>query len=321
MTERRARMRYDADVNATPAHEVRLKDRTPRGRAKTGAGCAILFSLPFIVAGVALTGGGLGLWPLKGEANAPPWIIAATGSVFAAAGLLVFWSGIAQVRENARCAGLLRSRPGEPWLADYPWSARSANDRTLQEAVGTLVGSAFFALFLAPFNWWAFVSSHGNLFVVAVVSLFDLVNLLILGQGAYLLIRHLKYGASTLVFRRFPFFLGDTVDADFRTPADVRQLKRLVFTLRCIREQVDAEAKGSGLNLAVYEVWKEERIVEPPAREIPVSFRLPVEAHFSTELPIVTPRYWELEVTGEAPGVDFGARFLVPVYADPSAQA
>ena len=27
------------------------------------------------------------------------------------------------------------------------------------------------------------------------------------------------------------------------------------------------------------------------------------------------PRYWELEVTCERPGIDFCARFLVPVYA------
>jgi hypothetical protein len=27
------------------------------------------------------------------------------------------------------------------------------------------------------------------------------------------------------------------------------------------------------------------------------------------------PRYWEIETKGEAPGIDFKSRFLVPVYA------
>ena len=318
MTERRARMHYDDRVNESQAHEVSLKGRTPRGRARAGSGFLIVFSLPFIAAGGALTGAGLGFWPLKGKANAPLWIIAAGGSIFALAGLAVLWHGIWQIRDNARRALLLRTRPSEPWLADHRWSARAATDGNLGQSAGSFFAAAFLALFLAPFNWWAFFSREGNLFVIAVVGIFDVVNLLILGQGVYILIRYLKFGTSTLVFRRFPFFLGDTVEADFRTSADMRQLKRLVFTLRCLREQVDAEAKGTGLNLAVFEIWKEERVVEPPSREIPVSFRLPAEAHFSTELPIVTPRYWELEVTGEAPGVDFGAQFLLPVYVDPA---
>lgn len=316
MTGSRARMRYDRDVN--PAHEVRLKDRHARGRQTTHPGCMVAFSLPFIGAGLAAIGGALGWVPMESSPDSPAWIAAAGGAIFALAGLLLFAGGIRQALDNSRRADLRRMRPSEPWLADHPWSARAAGDGNGAAAIGGLFGFAFLQLFLAPFNWWAFASDHGNLFVVAVVSLFDLVSLAVLGHGLYHLARVLKYGRSQLVFRRFPFFLGDTVEADFRTSADVRPIRRLVFTLRCLREQVDAQAAGSGVTMAVFEIWKEERVVEPPSREVPVSFRLPAEAHFSTELAIATPRYWELEVTGEAPGVDFGAKFLVPVYARPA---
>ncbi|MEK7467200.1 MAG: hypothetical protein AAB074_07300 [Planctomycetota bacterium] len=310
-----------SDAPVPPSHEVRLKDRTPKGQARAHSGFLIVFSLPFIAAGVMLTGAGLRLWPLKGESNSPAWVIASGGSMFAIAGLLVLWRGIWQIWDMARRKEILLTRPGEPWLADHPWSARSATDGNAGQAAGSFFAAAFLFVFLIPFNWWAFLSSEGNFFVVGVVGIFDLVMIGVFGQGLYYLARLWKFGASTLVFRRFPFFLGDTLEADFRTSADVRSLKNLVFTLRCLREQVDAEATGSGLNLAVFEIWKEVRVVEPPSREIPVSFRLPAESHFATERQTVTPRYWELEVAGEAPGVDFGARFLVPVYADPAVKA
>ncbi|KAF0245768.1 MAG: hypothetical protein FD180_1307 [Planctomycetota bacterium] len=320
MTERRARMRYDApvpDAHADPASETRLKGRPTRGHDRAHSGCLVVFSLPFVAAGVAISGAGLGFWPLKSKADAPMWVVTSGGAIFAVAGLLVLWRGIWQMWDSARRRTILRTRPGEPWLADHTWSARCATDGNVAQCVGAFCGAAFLFVFLLPFNWWAFFSREGNFFVIGIVGIFDACNLLAFGMGLYYVARLWKFGAATLVFHRFPFFLGDTMEATFRTSADVRSLKRLVFTLRCLREQVDAEAKGSGLNLAVFEIWKEERTVEPPTREIPVSFRLPSEAHYSTELQIVTPRYWELEVTGEAPGVDFGAKFLVPVYVNP----
>ena len=36
---------------------------------------------------------------------------------------------------------------------------------------------------------------------------------------------------------------------------------------------------------------------------------------YSTGLGERPPRYWELEIEGNAPGVDYKAGFLVPVYA------
>jgi len=35
----------------------------------------------------------------------------------------------------------------------------------------------------------------------------------------------------------------------------------------------------------------------------------------STRMSGEVPRYWELVVSGEAPGVDYGAVFLLPIYA------
>ena len=47
--------------------------------------------------------------------------------------------------------------------------------------------------------------------------------------------------------------------------------------------------------------------------EIPISIRLP-EGDYASRLLESPRRYWELEVKAETPGIDYAARFLIPVY-------
>jgi hypothetical protein len=44
-----------------------------------------------------------------------------------------------------------------------------------------------------------------------------------------------------------------------------------------------------------------------------LKFKLP-EKGFETRLSERPPRYWELEVLAETPGIDFNAFFFLPVY-------
>ena len=48
--------------------------------------------------------------------------------------------------------------------------------------------------------------------------------------------------------------------------------------------------------------------------ETRILFALPHEAEYETHLHDISPRYWELEVAADTPGIDFKATFLVPVY-------
>ena len=48
--------------------------------------------------------------------------------------------------------------------------------------------------------------------------------------------------------------------------------------------------------------------------EVPVSFDLP-SGDYGTRLAEAPARYWELAVVADTPGLDFTAKFLVPVYS------
>ena len=47
--------------------------------------------------------------------------------------------------------------------------------------------------------------------------------------------------------------------------------------------------------------------------EVPVSFDLPM-GDYGTRLAEAPARYWELAVLADTPGLDFSAKFLIPVY-------
>lgn len=69
------------------------------------------------------------------------------------------------------------------------------------------------------------------------------------------------------------------------------------------------------------------RFVRPadPEAELPLRFQLPEnptlldsrpkkEQLFETRLGTNPPRYWELEVKADLPGIDYAALFVLPVY-------
>jgi hypothetical protein len=84
-------------------------------------------------------------------------------------------------------------------------------------------------------------------------------------------------------------------------------------TLRCIEERFEVRQTGKNrVRVSVpYELYRDEAAVAPG--EPSLRFELPENVP-GTRLAAQPPRYWELELAAEAPGVDFGARFLVPVY-------
>jgi hypothetical protein len=69
-----------------------------------------------------------------------------------------------------------------------------------------------------------------------------------------------------------------------------------------------------------YEVYADARTVDDARglwegrRGLALSFPFPADAA-PTRLSERPPRYWELEIGAEVPGIDYQGRFLLPVYA------
>ena len=215
----------------------------------------------------------------------------------------------------------------EPWLTDHPWSREGASDESGRDVRHALVGGGLLtavaavigALFLPK------VPAEMVLVPALVVAGFLAGGFWFLGTGVVTLLRRSRHGVAEVRFARFPFFLGEPLEVTLvRDGAQVR-LTGLHARLTCIREawgqpshfDDDQPRTSMKRRLERRDGWSETRPVRGTfGARIPIRFDLPAPGPeaLGTELSAELPRYWELELWAELPGLDFQAVFLLPVY-------
>jgi hypothetical protein len=291
---------------------VRLHGRQAPGARRAEGGCLIAFSLPLVVVGGSLLA--MAVQAGADTGGSGPWILAGVGVVVACAGLLLETRGLRAIRRALRRKRILGAHPNEPWLAD-DWNPRGLRERPLGPALTTLALLGLLAAVLAPFNWMAW---RQPALVKAVVGLFDFGLLAGLGAWVYKVVQSVKYGTVGARFERFPFFLGETLDLGLNCRGGFERLETLAVTLRHIH--VVSERVQRSQRAVHYQHWAETQRFDGTilgrGGELRISFPLP-SGDYGTRLDEEQPRYWELELTGQAPGVDLAARLPVPVYAPP----
>ena len=289
-----------------------------------GGGCLVIFAMPFIAVGVGVLLLSQGVFHLEMKSSDNPvWMLTAFGSVFACAGLGVAWMGVSGMIRDRAARKRKEEHPNEPWFCDYPWDTRRAESGGLGAVVRGFVVFAFMALFLSMFNWWAFFSDDGPLPVKLIVGLFDLIALLVLFGAFYSLFQYFKYGTSRLHFARFPFRPGHSLEAGLEANRRLLSAPTIGLTLRFIEEVMETHRTprhGTRTTTALYclhEIKQDLSVRQfdsgSSEAEIPISIRLP-EGDYASRLLESPRRYWELEVKAETPGIDYAARFLIPVY-------
>lgn len=303
---------------------VRLAHRTERVAKTTGLGVlgGFLFGSVFVIVGILIVLVGLKVVPVDpATVHAPNWVLALIGVIFAVSGLLV-WSMVLQERLLVIRRQIMAARhPRSEVYADYPWDLKGITKSTWEPVGKSLGATMFFAVFLAPFNWWAWLSEAGELMVKVIVSVFDLCLLLSAIELVRRILVAVKYGKSRLEYEMFPILTG--LPAEFRwfAPAGLERATRITFVLRCVEEWMESRGTGKQRStILIHEqLWAAIRKTEGPVDcpsncLISLSFDVPATApgsNLSEKLRII---FWELEVCAEAPGVDFQERYLVPIY-------
>jgi hypothetical protein len=285
---------------------------------------SFIFGIPFALIGVAGLLVVTGVIPVEPEKiKGPTWMIGVFAGFFLMAGLSFWWHGLKGVRRKAAIASGKVRAPGSPWEWDYPWDRIGFRGNKLGQVIKTFWGFVVFAVFLSPFNWWAFVSDEGTTFVRVVVGIFDVITVAILGQFVYQLIQFFKYGNSRLLYHAFPFYLGDKMSIGLEGLPTPDKIEELVLDLRFIEERY--EMRGSGKNrssqVICYELYRETRTLKGSelvfASALEMEWGLPTDDDLNSGLSERPAKFWELEVEAKTPGVDYHERFLLPVYAKP----
>jgi hypothetical protein len=292
-----------------------LKGRTPRVASPTQGWLSVLLGLPFAAAGAATIALALGHGTIAegGKLTFPPFAVGALGLCFAVTGLSFVAYGLVGVARKRGLAALRARYPDQPWMVDYPWDRKGGRDEAPDEIARTLWFVAFMATFLVPFHWVAFVSRERPFVFQLVTLIFDAIGVGMLGRVVYLVARRIRYGPSRIALARFPIAPGTTAELLLDGLSPVARAFPIRATLRCVEERFEIRQTGRNrTRVSVsYELYRDETTVAPG--EARLRFELPENVP-GTRLSAVPPRYWEVELAAETPGVDFGARFLVPVY-------
>jgi hypothetical protein len=251
------------------------------------------------------------------------------GGIFAAGGLGLVTRGFVGIRQTSRLRRERERRPEEPWRWDYRWDEAGARDDTVERLALWTYRTLFLAALLLPFNWLAFFSGVLSWWSVAgfglVVAFFDLLLLFALYRFAGSLLHLLRYGVGAVRYARFPFFLGESLEVSFVPAKRMSDLRKLKATLRCVDERFerfDPDDPDSSTTVVPYELYSDARTATGTAAgtapDAGFSFPLPEDMP-AARLGERPPVYWELEIEAEAPGVDYAATFLVPIYSRDSA--
>jgi hypothetical protein len=290
-----------------------------RTRATRTGGCGVVFGTIFVIVGlgvaVAMSAG-----ITTSEESDLSWLGYFAAAVFASFGAFVAAASFVGLRRRSRRESLSLERPDAPWLADWAWDPDAAHDENAGSMTKTCATAAFLVLFLTPFN--VLVASGeldaGETIVAGLLVLaFDAIAVFALYASVVTIWRFFTFGRTRLELAECPFRLGQRLSARFvaTRPIDTAQLR---CTLRCVEEHwtetVDSRGKRHPKQES-YQIY-EDSTATPLAggREAEIAFDLPEAAHYASALSDTPPRYWELEVSADTPGLDFHALFLLPVY-------
>lgn len=281
---------------------------------------SVIFGIPFLAVGVFIFLLSIGVIPAEpGSVHAPMWVLSAAGLMFGIPGFILMIHGAKGLSRKVRLEAGRDLRPDKPWLWDYAWEPLGISETKQKDVLNHFLAAIFLMIFLSPFNWWAFLSNESSAMVVGITGFFDLILIIVIAYAFYKLFQFLKYGNSRLRFSDFPFFLGTR--ADMTLEGLPSQMDRLEIKLRAVEEVY--EMQGSGKNrsqqVVCYQRYGEERVMENVSTgtdsQFKMSWDLPDNKEFATRLGDRPAFFWEMLIAAQTPGIDYHARFLVPIYS------
>jgi len=292
-----------------------LSDHTDRSGTTIHGTRSITFGSIFGGVGVAVAALA---WMEKLDASpgVPIGLMLSMGGMFAIAGFSLVAHGIAGLRIEQRVRRLRATHTREPWVWDHPWDESGARDVSARRIGRAIWLTGFLAVFVVPFNWIGFFTPNSLPFAIAAV-LMDCIALGCAWRMVYLIGQRAKHGVSMLRFRRFPFRPGSDIELHLARPTTLASVAAPEARLRCVQERYETRRTSDGdeQRIVAYEVWSATRKAEFVRGEYVWRFDVP-EGLPGTALSERPPRYLELDLKIELPGVDYAGTFLVPVYED-----
>jgi hypothetical protein len=285
-----------------------------------GAGCLILFALPFAATGtVALVGCVRAM--RNGTGIEGMIVLGLFGLVFSLVGYGLIFGALVGRKRVQRVDALRAVHPEQPWMWNEEWASRRISD-------SSRAGTMFLWLFTILWNgisaplFFLIPREVGKENYVALVGLlFPLVGMILIVAAVRGTLRALRFRRSTLILDHLPVPLGGMLRGRVEVPYEpLADASSIIVRLTAISRTRSGKSTHESI------VCQEDREVAhgsvsrtPDGVSIPISIDVPAGGS-ETRTDGNPQLRWRLTVDAEVPGIDYSATFDVPVFVSEAPQ-
>lgn len=279
-----------------------------------GMGCMILFALPFAGVGVFTFATAVKKL-LAGEKDG--WPLLLFSLIFGGVGFGLMIGALLGGRTVMKRARLREQNPGAPWLWREDW----ASGLIPSDGKSTAIGAWVFALFWNGISSMVFFVVPRELAkgdkAVLIALIFPIIGVGLLVWAVRATLRWRKFGQSVFKMISVPGVIGGGLAGGIRIPHKLHAADGVRVRLICVKKVTT----GSGKNSSTTEtpLWEDEKTItqdpeaDPRYTVVPVFFQIPPGLP-ATDQRGNTGIIWRLEATAQVPGIDYFARFSLPVF-------
>src|SRR5205814_4071481 len=292
------------------------QNSTP-AKTRLSLGCISLFLLPFFAVGLFALITGIGAMK-HGQPNA--MVPIAFGIVFMGVAAGVFWAISFGFRKAQQEALLREQNPGKPWLWKLDWQSGTITSQGSAQAIFMTVFAIIWNAITVPavvmvLKKGVYKETPAVLFIL----IFPLIGVLILISAVYQLLRQRKYGQSRLMLPHVPVSIGTMFRGEIITRLQERPENGFVLTAASVRRVTSGTGKSRSTTEST--LWSDQETVAGASAvqtmeglRIPFSIGIPTDVRETDQSDSNDETVWRLDVKAEVPGIEYAARFDLPVF-------
>jgi hypothetical protein len=203
----------------------------------------------------------------------------------------------------------------EPWMRRRDWASGNIRDGVPQYVILLWIVTLIWIGITYPL--FSNLKSHTNLIFALIWTIID-VCLLILAIRSTL--RIMKFGKSVLALQTLPANPGGSLSGTIHVTRTIVCESTLQLKLMCINQVT--QSSGNTTTVTETVLWQDSQTLDQfstsrDGSDIPVFFNIPVNARecdYSRRRNIIL---WRVEAKAKTAGVDYLARFDIPVFIKP----
>jgi len=202
----------------------------------------------------------------------------------------------------------------EPWLQRPDWAARRIVHSARPGERFAWTFTAILLLVALP-TLWAFgpEALKPGRHIFAIGLLLPLAGVVCAAFAARATRRRRAFGDSVFELRTLPAAVGGALEGTLRFSRMLQPANGFLFRLTCMQRVTSSS--GGKRSTSERSIWQDERRVQAGAAiAVPVAFAIPADGCETGGEDVDNRVFWRLDVSAQADGLSYAARFEVPVF-------